>query len=255
VELIRSRVLVSRHGFPTREGGVSQGPFASLNAAVSVGDERALVDENLRRLARAAEVAPGLLLTVSQVHSDVVVEAKGGGGDAITPPLAEADALWTDRVGVAVGVRTADCLPVLLEDRAGGRVAAVHAGWRGVYSRIAKGAVEAMVAHGSRVEDLYAAVGPCIQRCCFEVDGDLPERFAERFGPEVVVSVEGKARRHLDLPRAVRGSLLELGLPADHVDVLPHCTHCDLRFFSHRRSSGLTGRHLSFIACGRATDM
>lgn len=226
------------------------GAFASLNAALTVGDERAHVEENLRRLAAAAQVDVSRLATVSQVHGDRVLQARGGGASgALSPPLGEADALWTQEPGVAVGIRTADCLPMLLEDPVGRRVAAAHAGWRGVIAEIAARTVEALQAAGSRAGDLRVAIGPCIQRCCFEVDGELPERFERAFGAEVVVRVPGKAKRHLDLPLAVRRTLVRAGVPEAQVAVVAACTCCERRFFSHRRERGVTGRHLSFIRC------
>lgn len=228
---------------------MSEGSFASLNCAASVGDAPSAVAENLTRLARVAGVEPGALVTVSQVHGDVVLRAGAAGGPAPRPPIGEADGLWTDVPGTAVGVRTADCLPILIEDRGGRRVAAVHAGWRGVIANIAVRALEQLFAAGTRAQDGRVVIGPCIQRCCFEVDGDLPERFAAAFGDEVVVPVAGKTKRHLDLPRAVSVALARAGLPTAHVAALPHCTMCDARFFSHRRDHGLTGRHLSFITC------
>jgi len=249
VELLTSELITVPHGFPTRAGGVSQGAYASLNCAVSVGDAPEAVQENLRRLARAAGVEPGALVTISQVHGDTVLRAAAGEGDALRPPIGEADAVWTDTVGTAVGVRTADCVPILLQDPVGRRVAAVHAGWRGVVADIVTRTLEAMARAGTRSADVRAAIGPCIQRCCFEVDGDLPRRFGAAFGEDVVVAVAGKDRRHLDLPLAVRRSLERAGLPASHVAVLPQCTMCDARFFSHRRDRGVTGRHLSFITC------
>lgn len=249
MELITSELLTVPHGFPTRSGGVSVGPFSSLNCAASVGDAPDAVAENLTRLAGAAQVEPGALVTVSQVHGDRVLHAGAAGGSTPRPPIGEADGLWADVPGTAVGVRTADCLPILIEDRVGRRVAAVHAGWRGVVANIAVRAVEQLAAAGSRPEHLRVVIGPCIQKCCFEVDGDLPARFAAAFGDEVVVPVEGKAKRHLDLPRAVSIALVRVGLPAGHVAALPHCTMCDARFFSHRRDHGVTGRHLSFITC------
>jgi polyphenol oxidase len=250
VELLTSALLRSPHGFPTREGGVSVGPFRSLNSSTASGDDPQAVAENLRRLAAAAHVALGSLATVSQVHGVALIEAVAPRDPLVAnPPLAEADAIWSRTPGVAVGVKTADCVPLLLEDRAGGRVAAVHAGWRGVIGRIAEVAVAALLADGARRENLRVAIGPCIQRCCFEVDGDLPDRFATAFGQAVVVPVEGKAKVHLDLPLALRRSLEGLGVSPSHIDSRSECTVCDSRFFSHRRDRGLSGRHLSFITC------
>jgi YfiH family protein len=242
-----SSLLPVPHGFATRAGGVSEGAYASLNLGFAVGDLRERVEENHRRLAGAAGVALDALHTLKQVHGDRVVEAGAGEGTgALRPPEGEADALWTQRPEHWVAVGTADCVPILLVDPEGRRVAAVHSGWRGTDARIVARAVEALVARGSRPERLLAAVGPSIQRCCYVVSEDLGERFTSGFGPEVVVREGGEVR--LDLARAVRDTLLGAWLKAAHVDVLPHCTACDAdRFFSHRRDAGRTGRHLNFV--------
>jgi hypothetical protein len=245
--LVMSSLLPVPHGFATRAGGVSEGAYASLNLGFAVGDLRERVEENHRRLAVVAGAALEALHTVKQVHGDRVVEA--GAGEAtggLRPPEGEADALWTQRPGHWVAVGTADCVPVLLVDPEGRRVAAVHSGWRGTDARIVARAVEALVARGSRPERLLAAVGPSIQRCCYVVSEDLGERFTAGFGPQVVVRQGGEVK--LDLARAVRDTLLGAGLKEAHVDVLPHCTACDAdRFFSHRRDAGRTGRHLNFV--------
>lgn len=242
MDLLTSTRLRARHGFPTRLGGVSQGAFASLNASLTVGDAPDAVAHNLVLLARAAGVSPERLVTARQVHGVNVVRAEPG-----SP--AEADALWTSEPGVAVGVRTADCLPVLFEDADRGLVAAAHAGWRGLLGGVLTGTVLALEAAGARRAQLAAAVGPCIRACCFEVDGDLPQRFAQAFGPEVVVAGARPGRVHLDLQAAARLELERAGVPARAIEVLAACTCCEPRFFSHRRDRGLTGRHLSFITC------
>ncbi len=245
--LVTSALLPVPHGFATRAGGVSEGPYASLNLGFSVGDLRERVEENHRRLAALAGAALDTLHRVSQVHGDRVVEAGAGEGTgALRPAEGEADALWTQRPEHWVAVGTADCVPVLLVDPEGRRVVAVHSGWRGTDARIVARAVESLVARGARPERLLAAVGPCIQRCCYVVSEDLGTRFSAGFGPEVVVREGADVR--LDLARAVRDTLLGAGLKAAHVEVLPHCTACDAeRFFSHRRDAGRTGRHLNFV--------
>lgn len=244
---LTSRVLPFAHGFSVREGGVSEGPFASLNLGFSVGDERPRVEENLTRFATALGVGVERLATVSQVHGDRVLEAPPTSvASGVQPVLGEADALWTEAERVAVGVKTADCVPILIADERTGRVAAIHSGWRGTDAKIAARTVEALIARGSRPEDLVAAIGPSIQKCCYEVSDDLAQRFTERFGPEVVT--RPKAQPHLDLSLAVRQTLERAGLPATRIDVLPHCTACDAKqFFSHRRDQGRSGRHLSAI--------
>lgn len=246
-EFLTSPLLPVPHGFATRAGGVSEGPYAALNLGFSVGDERERVLENHRRLAAAAGAPLGALCRVSQVHGDRVLEARGGeGADALRPVEGEADALWTEAPGTWVAVGTADCVPVLLVDPDGRRVAAVHSGWRGTDADISARAVEALVAKGARPERLMAAVGPSIQRCCYEVSAELAERFRARFGAEVVEAAGASVR--LDLTRAVRLTLVRAGLKPAHVDVLPACTACEpARFFSHRRDAGRTGRHLNYV--------
>ncbi len=245
MELITSKLIEVPHGFPTRAGGVSVGPYASLNTGLNTGDAREQVEANLARMAEAAGVRLDRLFTVSQVHGDQVLEVPElPDAQALRAPLGEADAIWTGRAGGAVGVKTADCLPILLCDPAGRRVAAVHAGWRGTISRIVEKAVEALAQAGTRPEDLRAAVGPAIQGCCYEVAPELAERFEREFGAGVVVPAE---RPKLKLSEAVRRSLLKAGLAEARVEVRAECTSCDRRFYSHRRDRGVTGRHLSFI--------
>ncbi len=240
--VVRSALFPVPHGFSTRLGGVSAGPFASLNLAEPTEDDRARVAENLRLLAQSCGFRSDSLRTVSQVHGDRVVEAASPGGSG-----GEADALWTGELGIAVGVRTADCVPILLADPVGRRVAAVHSGWRGTVARVSARAVEALAQKGTRPADLVAAIGPSIRACCYRVSTDLAQRFAD-FGPGVVIEEGGGV--HLDLAIAVRASLVACGVAADRIDLLPDCTSCDpARFFSHRRDLGVTGRHLSFAVC------
>ncbi|ATB47340.1 multicopper polyphenol oxidase [Corallococcus macrosporus DSM 14697] len=148
-EPLTSSLLPVPHGFTTRAGGCSEGPYASLNLGFSVGDERARVEENHRRLAQAAGAPLEALSRVSQVHGDRVVEARSGeGAQGLRPTEGEADGLWTRTPGSWVAVGTADCVPVLLVDPEGRGVAAVHSGWRGTDADISARAVEALVARG-----------------------------------------------------------------------------------------------------------
>lgn len=246
LELITSKLLQVPHGFPTREGGVSRGVWSTLNAGGSVGDSPDAVETNLGLLAAEAKVERGRLFGVKQVHGDRVVEAPGPGalGDLAQ---VEADAIWSGRAGDAVGVKTADCVPLLLVDPRGKRVAAVHAGWRGTLGEIAARALEALVKAGSKPADLRAAIGPSIRACCYQVGDDLAAQFTRHFGAAVAQVRDGRA--HLDLQWAVRSTLAHHGVPVGQIDDLGLCTACDSRFFSHRRDHGITGRHLSFVAC------
>ncbi len=242
--ILTSPLLPVPHGFPTRLGGVSQGPYSSLNCALKTEDDPAAVAQNHELLAKQAGVAVSQLRTAVQVHGIDLLEATA----AVPAVRPDADAVWTELAGLAVGVRTADCIPVLIADVRQKRVAAAHAGWRGVIGNITVKTIQALQGRGSQLSDIRVAIGPAIQKCCFEVDGDLPSRFAAAFGPDVVVSVEGKQKKHLDLSLAVQRSLQAHGLAEAQIHVLPECTHCDSRFFSHRRDHGVTGRHLSFIS-------
>jgi YfiH family protein len=209
--------------FSTRRGGVSEGPYRSLNIGLLTRDERPWVEVNRRRLAEAAGADFGRLSWPRQVHGSAVVRANGRG--------AEADAIWTDERGVGLVVVTADCLPIALVRTEGEpRLAVVHAGWRG----LADGVVEAAVTTlGGR---LAAVIGPGIGACCYQVGPEVAQRFGER-------------ARTLDLRATAERALRRAGVDAvEHVDL---CTSCDeRRFFSHRRDRGLTGRQgaLAYIA-------
>ncbi len=244
-ELLTSRRLPVPHGFSTRLGGVSEGPYASLNLGPAVGDLPERVAENHRRLLAAAGLAEGSLGTVTQVHGDRVWEIKS----APDPSLAgvEGDALWTSTPGAAVGVRTADCVPVLLVDPVGKRVAAIHSGWKGTELEISARAVEALVRQGTRASDLLAAIGPSIRGCCYQVSAAVADRFRGRFDGAVR---DAGGTPHLDLAVAVRATLETAGLTSAHIDLLPECTSCaSTQFFSHRRDRSLSGRQLSFVVC------
>jgi YfiH family protein len=245
---LRSSRLTVPHGFTTREGGVSEGAFASFNLSLSVGDAREAVEENARRLLTGAGLSLGLS-TANQVHGDGVVEAVSGADPLV--PLADADALVALEPGVAVGVRTADCVPVLLHDPDSGGVAAVHSGWRGTDLEIAARAVEALTRKGASPDRLIAVIGPSIRACCYEVSDELAGRFEQKFGKGVVLRDGGRA--HLDLVAAIERTLARAGLRQVNVEPLSPCTSCDPRFFSHRRDRGQTGRMLSFIAAGRSS--
>ena len=239
--MLASRLLEGfRHGFTTRDGGSSRGPFRSLNLSTSVGDDPERVEENWERLRQAT----GLVFArVRQVHGCRVVEAAGG-----ATPCEEADAVISAVPGVAASVAVADCVPLLIADPRSGSAAAVHAGWRGTLDRVAAEGVQALVKrHGARPSDLVAAIGPSIGPCCFEVSRELAIRFRDELG-----SSAGNPRNsgsRADLWLANEQILKGAGLARRRIEVLGRCTACeDDVFFSHRRDQGRTGRHLAFIA-------
>ncbi len=246
---ITSRLLSAAgvpHGFSVRTGGVSAGAFSSLNLGLSVGDDEAAVRENHDRLRGAAGLA-GRIATGHQVHGDRVVDARLR---EIFPSSETqedgADALLALAEG-AVGVRVADCVPVLLH--AGEAVAAVHSGWRGTRLQIAGRAVRALQhASGADPAEVLAAIGPCIGRCCYEVSPELAAAFRALFGPEAADDPARNPKPHLDLRYCVERSLLQAGVPEERIEQVEGCTSCDIdAFFSHRRDKGRTGRHLAFI--------
>ena len=183
------------------------------------------------------------LRTARQVHSDKLVVIPVSPAPPTEVPHPGADGLLSRQPGHLLGVRTADCLPILFVDRAKRGVAAVHAGWRGTLKLIARRAVQRMTAEfGSQEADIEAAIGPAIGRCCFEVGSEVANRFDEAF-------VHGSDPPHVDLINATRRQLFEAGINPAKISVANACTHCLARdYFSHRRSPGEgAGRMLAFV--------
>jgi purine-nucleoside/S-methyl-5'-thioadenosine phosphorylase / adenosine deaminase len=212
--------------FTTRVGGVSEGPYSSLNLGRKSGDDVERVDEN-RRIACASIGADVEKLALNyQVHSSRVVRA------AAAARGEHADGLWTEEPGLPILAMSADCLPIVLA-RTDGRapaVAVMHAGWRGLLEGIVTSAVEAL-GQGS----LAAAIGPAIGPCCYEVGEEVAEPYRERYGDDVV------RNRRLDLWTSAEQALLAAGV--EHVERFDRCTACEPEtFFSHRRDAGNTGR-------------
>jgi YfiH family protein len=241
------------HGFSVRTGGVSAGAFSSLNVSVSVGDTADAVRENTRRLAEAAGLG-GDFATAHQVHGDRVVAADGREVLAPTQPQeAGADAVLALDPDVAVGVRVADCVPILLYDETTGAAAAVHSGWRGTRLSIAGRGVRALQhAAGAEPHRILAAIGPAIGRCCYEVSTELAAMFRQLFGPEAADDPARTAKPHLDLRFCVESALVQAGVLRERIEQVGGCTSCDIdAYFSHRRDKGRTGRHLAFITAQR----
>lgn len=179
-------------------------------------------------------------VTLRQIHSDRVLNAHG-----LRDREREGDALITDEIGTSIGIRTADCVPILLLDPAHRAVAAVHAGWRGAAAGIAARAVERMRADFNiQAQDLYAALGPCICVCCYEVGPAV----AAVFDNAGVVETGGNGKYKLDLVAANRSQLEAAGLAPDHVYDSGLCTAClDAQFFSYRREPENPGRMITSI--------
>lgn len=222
------------HAFFTRHGGVSTGPFASLNCGIGSHDGPDAVASNRRRAAEALGVAPDALATPVQTHGAEAVVAERA------RPLAErprADAVVTATPGLAVGVLTADCAPVLLADRAAGVVGAAHAGWRGALGGIVEAAVARMEALGADRARIAAAIGPCIGAASYAVSADFPKPFLHRAAANrrFFVPVPESAGFRFDLRGYVLARLQTLGLGA--TTALAGDTLAEpARFFSYRRA-------------------
>ncbi|WKZ32436.1 MAG: peptidoglycan editing factor PgeF [Thermodesulfobacteriota bacterium] len=229
------------HGFLTRKGGVSAPPYESLNFGEREADKREHVDENRKRV--LAAFGAGSLFTINQVHGASVFRL---GPDApLAPP--DADAIITAEEGAAIGILTADCLPVLLFDPVNRAVSAVHAGWRGTALGVTLNAVREMgKAFGTKPRDLKAAIGPSIGPCCYSVGENVYEEFrAEGRSLDSFISLDDGLR--LDLGAENISQLLSLGVGQRNISGSAPCTSCSGDFFSYRRDQGRTGRQLSFI--------
>jgi YfiH family protein len=222
-----------RHGFFTRQGGVSTGIYGSLNCGPGSRDAPGDVSENRARVAEALGVGADRLLTLYQIHSaEAVIADKPWKKDS-----PEADAIVTSVPGLAVAVLTADCAPVLFCDPQARVIGAAHAGWRGALSGIVESTVEAMEKLGAKRERIAAAIGPAISLGAYEVGADYRERFLaeEPQSSAYFTTDEASGEPHFDLSGYVAERLSRAGVggAAD----LGLCTYCDeSRFFSYRRS-------------------
>jgi len=163
-----------RHGFFSREGGVSGGVFTSLNCGFGSGDAPENVTANRELALRRLNLGPDALNTCFQVHSATAVDATAPWSRDVRP---EADAMVSTKPGMAIGILTADCAPVLLADVEAGVIGAAHAGWRGALSGVLESVVNTMVARGARLRSITAAVGPCIHQDSYEVGGEFHDAF------------------------------------------------------------------------------
>jgi hypothetical protein len=245
------------HAFFTRVGGVSQPPWDTLNFAAGTGDDPAAVRENFEIAAQILGVSASRLYVVSQVHG-VQARVIGDGEDREQVLRAVGDVTLSRAPGVACGVRTADCVPILIGDRASGAVAAIHSGWKGTVANVAAAGVRALRELIGGEGDLVAAVGPHIETCCFEVGADVAAELAgcSSLGESAVIV--GGDKPHVNLRAIVRAQLEAEGLAATAIDDVRGCTVGDReRFHSFRRDGKVGGRLLSAIVvpATRAADL
>jgi polyphenol oxidase len=238
------------HAFTTRIGGVSGGCYSSLNFSVREGDPEEHVKRNYQITAAAFAVSPEQFLTVRQVHGDGILVIKEPDFRIPEGKLPEYDGIITNQTGIAVGIKTADCVPVLIVDRIKRIVGVVHAGWRGTALKIAAKAVMRFREDFlSATEDMIAAIGPSIGPCCYQVDAQVVRAMGPDGGTDSYFrACKEDGRWMLDLPSLNRRHLLEAGLNPENIEMSGLCTSClpDL-FYSHRGESGKTGRQLNFL--------
>ena len=249
---LQATTLAARHGFFTRIGGVSSGPFASLNCSLSGHDSRESVLENRARAARALGADPASLVGLRQVHGIDVVRVEAPWVPGAGP---SADGMVTDRPGIALGIVTGDCAPVLFADPAAGVIGAAHAGWRGAVAGVLEATLAAMTALGAVLGRVTAAIGPCIQQSSYEVGPDLREAVLAHAMADARFFQLGRreGRWQFDLPGYCAARLRAAGVAA--AETLAFDTLSDeTRFFSHRRRTlaggGLIGHQISVITLG-----
>jgi YfiH family protein len=227
------------HAVLTRIGGVSTGPFSTLNLGHTVGDDLAAVRENHRRALEPLGVDPAHVVSPWQVHGSRVEVVDMDQLGAICP---ETDALVSATPGVPLMMRFGDCAPVLLFDPARRVVGMAHAGWRGVVVNVIEASIRTMVeCLGCKPSDIWAGIGPTIGPCCYEVGADVADEIAAACPVDagVIRRVDGSV--YADLPLAVEAQLRAVGV--DQVEQSNLCTACRVEeFFSHRGENGRTGR-------------
>lgn len=238
-----------RHGFFGRRGGVSEGEFASLNASRSVGDDLANVTENVHRAVMALKSGALPVALVRQVHGISVVEI---GDDYSLESRPEADAMVTNRPGIALGILTADCVPVLLADHEAKVIGAAHAGWRGAVGDIVGETVRAMTRLGAEPGRITAAIGPAISMANYEIGDEMAATIRDEYPHAAPFITQGVRKPHFDVPGLVEAQAHTLGL--GWVERVGGCTYANPElYFSHRYATHQdtrAGRQIALIAVG-----
>jgi YfiH family protein len=236
-------------GFTTRNGGSSRPPFNSLNLGYNSGDQLSQVDANRAAVARAFDLEPHLLLTVSQVHGSEILVVDQPNPDVSHFQRVESDAIITNQRNILIGILVADCFPIILYDQKRHVSGVVHLGWRGMAAGLLGRTVKAMQEIFScQPQDLCAAIGPGIAAHSYEVDRPVRDAFRQGTDQWGRIATEvSLGHWQLDLQQSAMLQLDEAGLAQMAVDLVKECTCCHKEtFFSYRRDQGRTGRQMGF---------
>ena len=254
VQVDMSDIITSRHAFSTRIGGISDREYSTLNLGMNRGDEQARVTENWRRFFEKAGIDNIPFVCGKQVHGNTVhiatrSDARPAYGEG---ELIEADGYVTKEANLPLAIFTADCVPLLLEDVNAGVVGAIHCGWRSTVADIEGNAIDKMIELGAKAEDIRAAIGPAIDKCCFEVGEEVIEAVEKLIGAKEAAEYydsKENGKYMLDLRGVVACRLVRLGVAADNIEMVGGCTMCNpKRYFSHRYSNGSRGSLASVIS-------
>lgn len=249
------------HGFSTREGGMSEGPFASLNLHWDKDGCEPDVLENYSRFARGAGLCYEDMVIVNHEHGATVLrlDASHRGRGFDKPPLPFCDGIITNDPAVALVTSHADCGAFFMYDPVSRSIGMAHAGWKGTLAQIGLTMAQAMTREfGADPANVMAAAGPCICPRCFEVDESLADEFAQVFADPAVKlagrsgldrsGLDRSGKAHVDLPRCAAIQFMRAGILPEHITLMDACTYEDTaHFFSHRRDRGVTGSMAAFI--------
>ena len=260
---IKSKILRAPHAFATRQGGISvQEHTKSLNLAFGRGDEDDVVLKNLAIFAKSVGFDEESIVSHPQIHSDKIITVTAenrGEGYFIRDGIDGCDGYITRERGVTLGIKTADCVPILFEAEKDGEIIAVgatHAGWRGTVADIAGKCVEKLCGElGAKASGIRVAIGPCIHACCYEVSRDVYDAVKDNLGGDIadkfVIPSDKDGKYMCDLSGINRELLIRRGVPEENIEIIEECTCCaPEKFFSHRYSGGKRGTMLNVIFIG-----